>query len=37
MSVLMNQNCENLAHPYLLPTGKFGFNVKRAVDLSKAT
>ena len=33
-SVLSDEFCEELAHPYLFPTGKFGYQVKRNVTLS---
>ena len=32
MSILMDEKCEELAHPFLFPTGKFGYKVKQ--DLS---
>ena len=34
ISLLMDKHCEELAHPYLLPTGKFGYKVERKVSLS---
>ena len=34
MSVLSDEFCEELAHPYLFSTGKFGYKVKRNVTLS---
>ena len=34
MSLLMDEKCEELAHPHLFPTGKFGYRVKREVKLS---
>ena len=33
MSLLTGSNCEELAHPYLFPTGKFGYKVQRNVYL----
>ena len=33
-SLLLDENCEVLAFPYLFPTGKFGYNVQRANKLS---
>ena len=33
-SVLSDEFCEELAHPYLFPTGKFGYKVKRNITLS---
>ena len=33
-SILMDDYCEELAHPNLFPTGKFGFKVDRDVKLS---
>jgi len=35
-SVLTDDSCEELAFPYLFPTGKFGFKVERNVHLSAA-
>ena len=29
LSMLSDKNCEELAFPYLLPKGRFGFNVNR--------
>ena len=34
MSILMDEKCEELAHPHLFPTGKFGYKVERDVKLS---
>ena len=34
VSVFSDQYCEELAHPYLFPTGKYGFKVARDVPLS---
>ena len=34
MSILMDEKCEELAHPYLFPTGKFGYKVERETKLS---
>ena len=34
LSILMDEKCEELAHPYLFPTGKFGFRVERDNKLS---
>ena len=31
MSILMDEKCEELAHPFLFPTGKFGYRVERDV------
>ena len=33
-SVLSDEFCEELAHPYLFPTGEFGYKVKRNITLS---
>ena len=33
-SVLSDEFCEELAHPFLFPTGKFGYKAKRDVTLS---
>ena len=33
-SILTDKHCEELAHPYLFPTGKFGYNIDRAIYLS---
>ena len=30
----MDEKCEELAHPFLFPTGKFGYRVKRDIKLS---
>ena len=32
----MDQECEELAFPYLLPTGKYGYKVERDIPLSPA-
>ena len=34
LSILHDDYCEELAFPYLFPTGKFGYKVKREVPLS---
>ena len=34
VSVLNDVHCEELAFPYLFPTGKFGYKVKREMTLS---
>ena len=34
MSILLDEKCEELAHPFLFPTGKFGYTVERDVKLS---
>ena len=34
LSLLTDKFCEELAHPHLFPTGKFGFNVNRMIPLS---
>ena len=34
MSILMDEKCEELAHPYLFPTGKFGYKAEREIRLS---
>ena len=34
MSILLDEKCEELAHPYLFPTGRFGYRVERDVKLS---
>ena len=34
VSVLNDDHCEELAFPYLFPTGKFGYKVKREMPLS---
>ena len=34
MSLLTDSNCEELAHPYLFPTGKFGYKVQRSINLT---
>ena len=34
LSILNDSHCEELAHPHLFPTGKFGYQVKRDVALS---
>ena len=30
----MDEKCEELAHPFLFPTGKFGYKVKRGITLN---
>ena len=34
VSILNDDHCEELAFPYLFPTGTFGYKVKREVPLS---
>ena len=34
ISILTDKYCEELAHPYLFPTGNFGYKVDREIDLS---
>ena len=34
MSILLDEKCEELAHPFLFPTGKFGYKVERDIKLS---
>ena len=34
LSLLMDDHCEELAHPHLFPTGKFGYKVDRVIKLS---
>ena len=34
ISILTDKHCEELAHPYLFTTGKFGYKVDRDIDLS---
>ena len=34
VSVLNDDHCDELAFPYLFPTGKFGYKVKREIPLS---
>ena len=34
MSILMDEKCEELAHPFLFPTGKYGYKVERETKLS---
>ena len=34
MSMLTDNSCEELAHPYLFPTGKFGYKVQRDIKLT---
>ena len=34
ISLLNDTFCEDLSHPHLFPTGKFGYNVKRDINLS---
>ena len=34
ISILTDKHCEELAHPYLFPTGKFGYNIDREIYLS---
>ena len=34
LSILTDKHCEELAHPHLFPTGKFGYKVDRKVPLS---
>ena len=35
VSILTDQNCEELAHPHLFPNGKFGYKVQRPVQVTK--
>ena len=32
--LMTDSNCEELAHPYLFPTGKFGYKVQRSINLT---
>ena len=34
ISLLLGQYCEEFAFPYLLPKGRFGYNVERSTQLS---
>ena len=34
LPILSDSNCEELAHPHLFPTGKFGYQVQRDVPVS---
>ena len=34
ISILTDKHCEELAHPHLFPTGKFGYSAPRKVALS---
>ena len=34
LSILTDKFCEELAHPHLFPTGKFGYKVEREISLS---
>ena len=34
ISILTDQHCEELAHPHIFPTGKFGYSAPRKVGLS---
>ena len=34
ISILTDTHCEELAHPHLFPTGKFGYKFQRKVELS---
>ena len=34
ISILKDKHCEELAHPYLFPSGKFGYNIDREIYLS---
>ena len=34
MSILLHERCEELAHPFLFPTGKFGYRVEREIKFS---
>ena len=34
LSLIQDYKCEELAHPYLFPTGQFGYKVERYVDIS---
>jgi len=33
LSILNDNFCEELAHPHLFPTGKFGYKIKRQIPL----
>ena len=32
VSILRDKHCEELAYPYLFPTGEFGYKVQREID-----
>ena len=32
ISILTDTHCEELAHPHLFPTGKFGYRFQRKVE-----
>ena len=34
LPIIRDENCELLAHPYLFPTGKFGYTYQRGISLS---
>ena len=34
LSLICDEDCEMLAHPYLFPKGKFGYTYKREIALS---
>ena len=34
ISILTDKHCEELAHPYLFPAGKFGYNIDREIYLT---
>ena len=34
LPIISDENCEVLAHPYLFPTGKFGYTYQRGISLS---
>ena len=34
LPIISDENCELLAHPYLFPTGKFGYTYQRGISLS---
>ena len=37
ISILNDQNCEEVAHPYIFPTGNFGYKVERNVKLTRVS
>ena len=34
LPIISDENCELLAHPYLFPTGKFGYTYQRGISLN---
>ena len=34
MSILTDKQCEELSHPWLFPTGKFGYKIGREINLT---